>query len=1240
MERYYVKRPTGKVFGPFDENAIRLMLKGNKLDSDAQVSTDNESWIPISQVDAFADALGSRTRGGVGVQDLPRRAGPPDLPAPKVPDLPAPRGAVDLPAPKGVSDLPRPAGIPDLPTPKAISDLPRSAGSDLPRPVGGDLPRSAGSDLPQPASNLPRAAGSQLPTSKDTLFESPPDDDLFAAPPGMEEDSDDLFAAPAGLDDSDDLFAAPAGMEEDSDDLFAAPSGIDEDSDDLFAAPAGLSEASDDLFGPPPGDDPLDQGDDDLFEAAPMDDDDLFAAPPDDDDDFLGGDQGFSFLEDDDGADDPFDDGGLEDWEEQIQGNEAFTGDDVAGDEWGDDLIGEPAPETPRPPSRKAPQEPLDHDPFRPASTGIRQPEPSEAATADVEATVDADKKRGLMTLIGVPILAVLLLGGGGFALYNLFSSDEDGPTRQVDRGPTAVTLDLEEIRRDNYEDLRRQIELGHDSDLDTANRGLLLLAQNLFLLRYDDETIDERSSQLAAELAGQEGEPSVAAALAISEARHGQADATRAFAEVISADPDFQFFAHLAMGIADLRAYLKDNDTPDPALPADDDEVDDEEATDEDAGDHETGVADAADIEGTEDTEVAGDEPTPRLVERGLQELTRAAEADPAAPHPHYWTAHFHLAQGAVDDGIHALSRAVDANPDHLPSRLTIGRVYYERGDLNDASEHLSHVVNDLTELGSEVERGLAFHLMGMVHMARQENQEAIEMFTRALNADSSREDTLRFLARTYERAGLYEEALNFFTTNQNLGQEDPEVMLGIARSHMGLEQEGSAIRQLEAGEEMFPEDARFPYYLGRLNLQRGTLYEARRAFETAVELDPDLLDARADLATLYWRLDSDATQAADQIRAIVERPDLIEAPIAAQVAEFYRQTGALELSQEWNEEALRLDPNYWEARLALSRLFLQQNRTSQALRLLERARDEGIQDLRLSGYLAEAYRQNEQFDRAIDEINSVISQRPDDRDFIYTRGRIYFDQGNYATAREDFNYAYQLDPRFHEANFFVGRTSLAEGDYTTAARIFRHVLDYQPDNGRFHYYMGRTFEADGSDGQALDSYRRATAVDPEFAARTPSIFVRRGRLLTRMGFTRQGKRDIAQALEIDPDLTEALLAMGETNYAENDYAEAIRHFSRALEKEPEHPEAQYRLGMAYIYENRNQSGARHLQLALHHGSERADIYRTLGFLYREMGQRNQAVEAFRSYLVEKGDDLAEGDQREILRQIRDLGG
>ena len=42
-ERYYVKRPTGKVFGPFDKNAIQLMLKSNKLGFDAQVSQDKES---------------------------------------------------------------------------------------------------------------------------------------------------------------------------------------------------------------------------------------------------------------------------------------------------------------------------------------------------------------------------------------------------------------------------------------------------------------------------------------------------------------------------------------------------------------------------------------------------------------------------------------------------------------------------------------------------------------------------------------------------------------------------------------------------------------------------------------------------------------------------------------------------------------------------------------------------------------------------------------------------------------------------------------------------------------------------------------------------------------------------------------------------------------------------------------------------------------------------------------------
>ena len=1281
MERYYVKRPTGKVFGPFDENAIRLMLRGKKLGADAQVSTDNENWLPISEVATFGDALGvaDNLPASAGNLNLPRSSGAPDLPIskgsgldlpkPKVSglDLPKPKvSGLDLPKAKSTGlDLPRAksSGPTDLPVAKGVdlqstgSDLPRSAGSDLPRSAGSVLPQSAGSSLPQSAGSvLPQSAGGSLPRSSennlsvagpseeedlfgapiesdDDLFSPPPDDDLFAIPAGMDEDSDDLFAAPVGMDeDSDDLFAAPAGMDEDSDDLFAAPAGMDEPSDDLFAAPAGPSDPFTDHKA-----DPLDE--EDLFEAGPMDDDDLFAAAPADDDDFLGGDQGFSFLDDEPSASS---DDGLEDWESSLTGNEV-QGTASIQDEWGDDLVADkprPSPSPASGASRPAaahgqpPSQGMGFDPFRPASTGI--PETPEAQQPAGQSTVESDKKRGLMTLIGVPVLGLVLLGAVGFGVYSAFFTADLVEEEVVLRGPSHVELDMQTIGADNYAGLLSIIERASSGDLDTTNRGRLLLAKNLFLARYEDGPLSEKASLLAANLAAHDDNPTVSIALAFSEARSLELAMAYTYAEPLRNDPELAYFANLAMGLADTLAYFDgQKGEPLPEPPPLEPELDEEGnpiEVEEEPGPTEEELRAAAEEEEERQRTYFRD--------RAKEALARAIASDNPGASPHYWLSRLAFHDREVDEGLEHLERAVNSDPDHVASRLLAAQTYYNRGNLNDATDHLQKIIDELGAHASEKERASAFHIMGMVYQARQNSEGAINMFTRALNTDSSRVDSLRALAHQYEQAERYEEALNFFTTDQNLGQEDPEVMLGIARSHRGLEQYTSAIRILEQGEQQFPEDARFPYVLGQLNQRRGTLFEARQSFERAVEIDPDLLTAHAALALLTLQIDNDPIQGDQHVRAIVERDTLIEAAHAATVAEFYRLSYRPELARQWNEAALRIDPNYWSARLALSRLLLDENRTTEALTLLERARAEGIQDIRLSAYLADAYRQDRQFDRAIEEINSVISQESDNKDYIFIRGRIYFDQGNFATAREDFNNAYQLDPRFHLSYFYVGRTFLAERDYTTATRIFRHVLDYQPDSGMFHYYMGRTFEADGSEMQALDSYRRATAVDPRWANEHPEIFVRRGRLLSRIGYTNQGKRDLMRAMELRPDMREAQLAMGETFFQEQDYAAAIQHYRTALGTNPEDPRGQFELGMSYLYLRQQQNAARHLQLAIQYGYNRPSVYRTLGRLYDELGQRRQAIEAFQTFLRLDDDSITDADRREILRAIEDLGG
>ncbi|MBA2664453.1 MAG: tetratricopeptide repeat protein [Bradymonadaceae bacterium] len=1233
MERYYVKRPTGKVFGPFDQNAIKMMLKGNKLGADAHVSTDKLTWQPLADVPAFAAAIGGSTHIGLGGREGGTDplstiqggwdAGLDELPGARNIELPGLRGEADLPASR--------AGSTELPGLRG-TDLPGLRGDNLPGPREAGLPTPSHRGLPQTTPHgLPISAGSQLPASRSTLPVSRNsfDDDLF------ESDDDDLFGAPK-LEEESDLFGAPK-LDEDSDDLFAAPSSKPAPApapsfaprpvapvplnDDLFGAPVGIHEESDDLFSAPIG-----QGDDD---------DDLFESnrATKSNDDFLGGDAGFSFLDESPPA------AASDAWDDDLIGNNSYQAAATSGkastpdDDWGDDLLGgSSAPSAParpvaapRPSSPSAPA----NDPFRPASTGQRSvPAPSPTSASVVvskDQAVSQDKKRGLMVMVGVPIVAVLVLGAAGMAAYNAFSGSEgllDTPTVQQVR---TVSLALDAIKPDNFSDFQQVMDSAAGGKLDPPEAGKLLAVEALFLMRYEEPSIAKRAEERANALPKDSDDAFIALGLGALEARSANPEAARAYLEpLITRTEELAYFAQLLIGIGEvlsLEGVTK--------LRAQAEVV---EAVED--GDEQEVVAEAAPVPASEASQAL-------LVARAQTALRAAGGLDPKAAAPLYWLARLELKRAKPDEAIALFERAINADPTHVASRLSAGRRYYMRGDLNNATEHLQKIITELAGSAAASERGEAHHLMGMVHQARRQSTEAIAMFTEALKIDASRADTLRALAEEYERAKMYKEALNFFTTDRTLGQQDPEVMLGIVRSHMGLEQWSEAISYLERGQQEFPEDARFPFYLGQLNELRGTFFDARKAFERSVEIDPAQLTAHASLAQLAWRIDKDVARGETHVKKIAAQVALLDAPVAAQVAEYYYLVGRRDLSKQWNQEALRLDPNFWNARLALSRVLLEEGENQKALTLLERARTEGIEDIRLSAYLADAYRQSKRFDQAIEEINSVIEQFPGNEDYIFIRGRIYFDRGNYDTAREDFNKAYELNPRLHEAYFYVGRSAFEQADYNNAKRIFRHVLDYQPNNGEFHFFMGRTFEEEDNLAQALESYRRATVVDPEFGNKNPSIYIRRGRILSRLGYTREGKRDITLALERAPHLNEARLAMGESDFRDRNYKSAIKHYSDALTQAPEDSEGQYRLGMSYIYEGQRPEGARHLQLAIRYGYSNPDIYRTLGYLYKELGQSRQALDAFKSFIRETANhEVPDGVRREMLRQISELGG
>jgi len=145
---YRIRRRSGRVFGPYDEQTILGMLRKQELAGNEDASTDGEHWIPLSQVATFAEEIQALTAAAVGALGVTVTRRPPGAASADDMDLPGLKG-LDLPGLKGV-DLPAPraGGALDLPGLKGM-DLPGLTGGDLPVPFGGDSRggKSGGSPL-------------------------------------------------------------------------------------------------------------------------------------------------------------------------------------------------------------------------------------------------------------------------------------------------------------------------------------------------------------------------------------------------------------------------------------------------------------------------------------------------------------------------------------------------------------------------------------------------------------------------------------------------------------------------------------------------------------------------------------------------------------------------------------------------------------------------------------------------------------------------------------------------------------------------------------------------------------------------------------------------------------------------------------------------------------------------------------------------------------------------------------
>ena len=176
--------------------------------------------------------------------------------------------------------------------------------------------------------------------------------------------------------------------------------------------------------------------------------------------------------------------------------------------------------------------------------------------------------------------------------------------------------------------------------------------------------------------------------------------------------------------------------------------------------------------------------------------------------------------------------------------------------------------------------------------------------------------------------------------------------------------------------------------------------------------------------------------------------------------------------------------------------------------------------------GFLAEAYRRQKDYPRAIALYRRAIADAPADPDARYNLAVTLQEAGRAVEAREALEEAIRRDASRPEA----------------------------------HNALGIALSAGGKLQEALAEFDRAGELDPRDARAQNN----RGNILRQLGRLPEAERAYRRSIELAPRYAEPLNGLGVLEVARDRPAAALPHFERALELAPQYHEVRLNMGIA----------------------------------------------------------------------------
>ena len=396
----------------------------------------------------------------------------------------------------------------------------------------------------------------------------------------------------------------------------------------------------------------------------------------------------------------------------------------------------------------------------------------------------------------------------------------------------------------------------------------------------------------------------------------------------------------------------------------------------------------------------------------------------------------------------------------------------HYQNGRFSDAEKLAMHITQAFPK------HQFAWKVLGAVLGATGRKSEAENANQTSVALSPQDPEAHYNLGNTFKELGRLDEALASYTQAIALKPDFAEAHYNLGNTLKELGRLDEAVARHSQAIALKPDYTEAHSDLGITLNELGRLGEAEASLRQAIELEPDYAEAHSNLGITLQELGRLDEALASYAQATVLKPDFAGAHY--NLSNTLKELGRLDEALASYTQAIVLRPDFVEAYSNLGITLKELGRLDEALASYTQA-------IVLKPDFAEAYSNlgNSlqglgRLDEAVARYSQAIALKPDYAEAHSNLGITLNELGRLGEAEASLRKAIALKPDYAEAHRNLGITLNELGRLHEAEASYTQALVLRPDYALAHYGLSKVLYNMSYKDSALESLKRANAIDP----------------------------------------------------------------------------------------------------------------------------------------------------------------